>query len=350
MGFRETLHWARIKYPRFFSLLTPLQVPVRFTVKFVHYLGIAASTRATTLDLLRYASQRNVGEVIGLLTVKNEIDRIAACLAHHRRLGVREFSVVDNGSTDGTLEFLMKQEDVNLYQTKSSYKRAHYGITWINCLFHMHAQGRWALFIDADELLFIDQMNTENPLKNFIELLKRSQQTYMYAPMIDLYDFDDQEIRLATNVELLDKALLTARQDLDSYHPHTLMKNGLYALKGGPRGQLAEFAGRTEPLLTKFPLVRYGYFRYFTASAHEFMPEAREKHVMSGWLAHLKLGNEMARRHSDPDIEREHYGSGAEREHISKMNDLGSVVSDLSSIQFRGMSSLEMLRSKVNGK
>ena len=57
------------------------------------------------------------GGVFAFLVVRNEILRIKHCLEHHRKLGVRKFFVVDNGSDDGTFSILRDQPDVILFET-----------------------------------------------------------------------------------------------------------------------------------------------------------------------------------------------------------------------------------------
>ena len=61
------------------------------------------------------------GEVLGCLVVRNEAPRLPWFLAENRRLGVSTFLVVDNGSTDGTLDLLRDQPDVHLWETSSSF-------------------------------------------------------------------------------------------------------------------------------------------------------------------------------------------------------------------------------------
>ncbi|PIQ81902.1 MAG: hypothetical protein COV76_06525 [Candidatus Omnitrophica bacterium CG11_big_fil_rev_8_21_14_0_20_64_10] len=42
--------------------------------------------------------------IAGVTRIKDEADVIRLNLAHHLRLGIRHFVVIDNGSTDGTFE------------------------------------------------------------------------------------------------------------------------------------------------------------------------------------------------------------------------------------------------------
>ena len=92
-------------------------------------------------------------EVRAFLVVRDEITRLPHVLAHHRRLGIERFFIVDNGSIDGTREFAAAQPDVHLFTTSASYQAAHLGIDWLTTLLGRFGRDRWCLVIDADEQL-----------------------------------------------------------------------------------------------------------------------------------------------------------------------------------------------------
>ncbi|MCX2697845.1 glycosyltransferase family 2 protein [Ochrobactrum chromiisoli] len=342
MGFREFFHRLSVKCPKLTVLFEPFRQPVRALVRKIHYRHIIAASRAAQLEFIQVAETDGNGKTVALMSVRNEMDRLSACLEYHRHLGVREFCIVDNGSTDGSFEFLKAQSDVNLYRTHESYKTSYYGITWINALFHKHAKGRWALFLDADELIYLG--NEEYKIDQYVDFLSSIGQSYLYAPMIDLYYFDDEKIKSVRGYHDLEIALRESRHDIDGYESGRMLNNGFLSLRGGPRGRIAQETGGAQPLLIKFPLVQHDDRRYFTASSHEFMPDSYETHKEHGWLIHLKLGTQVARRHSDPDIEREHYGAGGERVYLNNLRD---IPKDASAQYFDGMKTLARLRGKI---
>ena len=57
------------------------------------------------------------GAILCFSTMRNEIIRLPFFLEHHRALGVDHFLIVDNGSDDGTTEYLAAQPDVSLWST-----------------------------------------------------------------------------------------------------------------------------------------------------------------------------------------------------------------------------------------
>ncbi len=86
-------------------------------------------------------------------TVRNEMFMLPHFLRHYRNLGVESFLIADNGSDDGTLEYLADQPDVALFSVDSDYKSAHYGVAWQQALLSNFRVGKWSLVADADEFL-----------------------------------------------------------------------------------------------------------------------------------------------------------------------------------------------------
>ena len=92
-------------------------------------------------------------EIRAFMSIRNEIRRLPFTLAHHRDLGVHRFLVIDNGSSDGTIDYLLAQPDVHVFTTTASYQQARNGIDWIEMLLHFYGVDRWCLVLDADEHL-----------------------------------------------------------------------------------------------------------------------------------------------------------------------------------------------------
>ncbi len=85
--------------------------------------------------------------------LRNEMFMLPHFLAHYRRLGVDSFLVADNGSDDGTLDYLAAQPDVALFSVDTAYSRSHYGVAWQQALIAHYRPRKWTVLADADELL-----------------------------------------------------------------------------------------------------------------------------------------------------------------------------------------------------
>lgn len=126
------------------------------------------------------------GEVSVFAVARNERVLMPHFLAHYRALGVRRFAIADNLSTDGTREYLLAQPDVRLYSVDTPYKLSHYGVAWQQAMLAEHAQGRWALVVDIDELLVWPGCETETLAARCARLAAGGHDAAL-ALMVDMY-------------------------------------------------------------------------------------------------------------------------------------------------------------------
>jgi glycosyltransferase involved in cell wall biosynthesis len=90
--------------------------------------------------------------VFGLLMVRDAVDVVEACLRHHHALGAERILVVDNGSTDGTLELLHRLAGDLPISVESDDGEFRQDLAFTKLAREAAGQGaEWVLPIDADE-------------------------------------------------------------------------------------------------------------------------------------------------------------------------------------------------------
>ena len=94
----------------------------------------ARRKRRELLSLQDNTNTIHSGDVLLFATVFNEAIRLPYFLEYYRNLGVSHFLIIDNGSSDGSVELLQNQSDVSIWQTEASYKRSRFGVDWITAL------------------------------------------------------------------------------------------------------------------------------------------------------------------------------------------------------------------------
>ncbi|SHJ00675.1 glycosyltransferase family 2 protein [Wenxinia saemankumensis] len=257
------------------------------------------------------------GDILVLSTFRNENVRLPWFLRHYRDLGVQHFLMVDNGSDDGGAEYLSTQPDVSLWRTEAGYKRARFGVDWLNHLASRHGHGHWCLTVDPDEILIYPFCDTR-PLRALTDWLDASSIRSFSAMLLDMYPkgpMGAQPYRRGSDP-------LEVAQWFDSGN-YVIERNSRFGnlwIQGGPRAR-AFFADRPEraPALNKIPLVKWDRRYVYESSTHMLLPRGLNLvydewggEKASGLLLHFKFLDTFSGKAEEELERRQHYGASRE--------------------------------------
>lgn len=200
---------------------------------------------------------------IFVCVVKDDLERIKMSYEHHRRIGVNNFVYIDNGSSDGTLEWLLEQ-DVCVCQTFDDFIMWS-KVAWVSKIVNYYGFDRWYLILDSDELFAYPGLE-QHPIQEYVEHLVNKGIERDLSFMLDMYS--NQVLFEKKEEETIWQAFRFF--DKDTY---SLGKCLHYQkIKGGPRERLMKLEGGIDMLQNKYPLVymqRGDVYRYHFVSPYQ---------------------------------------------------------------------------------
>jgi hypothetical protein len=249
--------------------------------------------------------------------MRNERVRLPYFLDYYRKLGVDHFLLVDNGSDDGTREYLADQPDVSLWATGAGYKQSRFGMDWLMHLLRRYGTGNWCLTVDVDEFLVYPFSETR-PLRALTDWLDSAGSRSFSAMLLDMYPkgaMHEQPYREGQNP-------FEIAQYFDSGN-YTVQRNWPYLnlwIQGGPRARVFfANAPKKAPAMNKIPLVKWDRGYAYVSSTHMMLPrglnltyEDGGGEKPSGCLLHAKFLDTFATKAEEELRRGQHYAESHE--------------------------------------
>lgn len=257
------------------------------------------------------------GDVLLFCTLRNERIRLPYFLRYYRDLGVRHFFFVDNGSDDGSRDYLQAQPDASVWTTTASYKRARFGVDWLNALQMRHAHGHWTLVVDPDEF-FVYPFCDTRPIPALTDWLDACSIRSFGAMLLDMYP--KGPISAQPYREGQDPIEIACWFDAGNYMVTRNERFGNLWIQGGPRARVFfPDAPQDAPALNKVPLVKWHRDYVYVSSTHMLLPRSLNRvydewggEKTSGCLLHAKFLHMFAAKAQEETGRRQHYGASRE--------------------------------------
>ena len=219
-------------------------------------------------DIIRKGEAPDSHNPIVVLCVKNDLKRLQMLVEHYKTVGVEKIAVLDNNSSDGTFEWIVEQQDIDVYRTTEKYKTA-VKEGWINRLVSYYGFDRWYIPTDSDELVVWIGME-KHDVSELVSYAEKHGYKRLKALTLDTYT--DKELFALSDDIRKDYRFV----DSNTYFTQEV-RAGTHTIQqffGGPRYRLMDI---TVPL-SKYPLV---YFEKGTisVSAHFLFPHELNNEV-----------------------------------------------------------------------
>ncbi len=283
------------------------------------------------------------GEILAVLTVRNEELRLPSCLRHMWRLGVDRVILVDNLSTDRTTEVASGDDRVHLITAPGSYAGSNFGVEWVNTLLDRYARGHWVFVGDADGLPVFPGSEKVG-LRALCAHLESLGSEAFRTLLLDCFPEQPlRDLKFERGDELMEAApwfeVPELHREASPHFPYEIEYGGvrqrLFFPKTDPRRpgrwlhqKLYNLGGRLRPLreadwfrklapmrspaVTNIPLVRWREGARFIAATHSLEPMAMSPEQPSGVLLHFKFLQDFHARAVDAVARNAHWNNSRE--------------------------------------
>jgi glycosyltransferase involved in cell wall biosynthesis len=259
--------------------------------------------------------------ILGCIVVRNERLRLPYLLAYYRRLGVEQFLIVDNSSTDGTIDYLSVQKDVAIWQSDRSFNQANFGSAWFELLLQKHGIDHWCLTLDADEIFYYPNCETRS-IQQLCADLDRDYKRAFTAILLDMYsERPIQETHYQTGQDLLQVCPYFDRQfyhsKVENSEPFPYQNQTRYV--GGMRERV--FGKQGDYYLNKVPLIKYQTDMVLSGGQHHIGTQSNQISDETGALLHFKYISTFTHYVATEVQRKEHHGDAFQyRQYASKLS------------------------------
>jgi tetratricopeptide (TPR) repeat protein len=290
----------------------------------------------------------DLDELLCCTVVRNELIRLPYFLSYYREKGVSKFLVVDNGSNDGTLTYLLQQPDVYTWQSNRSFKQSNYGAGWFEPILRRYGIDHWCLIVDADEILYYAHCEKRTIIQLCRELDEKRKRAFT-AVLLDMYsDKAIQSTHYASGQAFLEVCPYFDRQFYHTKHERGGPYQNQTWFLGGVRQRV--FGQDGAYLLSKVPLIKYNHDLILAGGQHWTNFPIAEIAWESGCLLHFKYFSTFTNYVLQEAARREHYGNAMQyREYVQALsqNEALRFYDAKQSIRLRGswqLAELGMIR------
>jgi hypothetical protein len=262
---------------------------------------VMAEARATRLEPVRVLGTPDRAALVMISVVRNEAAVLGDFLAHHRRLGVDRFVMLDNASADATPEILAAQPDVDLYRVERRFlppmKQG-----WIMRAIAQYGRGRWYAYADADEHLVFDGAGART-LADLVAFAEGAGIRRVRGQLVDMYGPGPVLAPGAGG-----GPLAAAFPLFDGEAPRETLCKQRISRHGGPRPR----AFRLWPELTKYPLFHAAEADIFDNPHHLYPYKANFVSPCLVGVLHYKFTAGLLAKIGDAVRHGQYYGGSTE--------------------------------------
>ncbi|MDF7819550.1 glycosyltransferase family 2 protein [Runella sp. MFBS21] len=239
--------------------------------------------------------------------MRNESLRLPYFLDYYKNLGVNRFFLIDNNSTDNSVQLALSEEKVHVFETKDNYQNHWF---WMEHLLDTYGKEHWCVVVDIDEL-FSYPYSEHLSLQELRAFLESRNETAIRTFLLDMYS--DQSVVAASYsrgenpLEMLNYFDKDYRKISFSFPDRSTGKSYTFEIfTGGMRDRVF---GRSNPpsILSKVPFFKNTEGTYLSQGMHAINGATLSD--VQGVVFHTKFLSDFITEVEEECQREQHYGN-----------------------------------------
>ncbi len=256
--------------------------------------------------------------------MRNESLRLPHFINYYKNLGVDRFIIIDNNSSDLSVEIALSYDNVHVFATNDSYTN-HW--CWMQYLLSAYGRNRWCVVVDIDELFYFPSIEKLS-IRQLCLFLEETNCTAFRSFLLDLYS----ETSINDVKYLVGEDPLNVLKYFDEHYDeiefiffdhHQWQPFKSISFTGGMRDRI--FGKHAPPhLLSKISLFKHENGSYLAQGMHAI--NGSKVSDLQGAVLHTKFLNDFVSEVEEECAREEHYGKAvyykSYKREINKNHDL----------------------------
>lgn len=266
----------------------------------------------------QYSIPADLNEIRLFAIMRNESMRLPHFFQYYKQMGVNRFFIIDNNSTDNSVEIALKEINLHLFSTNETYKNHWF---WMEHLLDTYGKNYWCIVVDIDELFYYPNFNTIS-LPSLIKYLEKHKFTSISTLLLDMYaDNNILEVEY-TQTNPLEILLFFDTEYYKAsfvfYDNKNMKPIQISAYAGGMRERVFGKMNPTD-ILSKVPLFKYCDGVYLVQGMHAITNTNSAD--IEGVVFHTKFLSDFIGEVQEEVSRKQHYGNAIRYEHYAKTID-----------------------------
>ena len=129
------------------------------------------------------AINNDINEIRLFAIFRNESLRLPHFIQYYNQLGVDRFFLVDNNSTDNSVDILSQKENIHVFCADETYVNHWY---WMEHLLETYGKNHWCVVVDIDELFSFPQAENLS-IRDLVNYLEMEGKSAIRTFLLDMY-------------------------------------------------------------------------------------------------------------------------------------------------------------------